>query len=352
MTLRAAAGRALRGVPSVRRRDEVTRALRRDVARLTREVDSLAAENARLTQQVTSASWASHLPAVRRQFRMGMKLPDAGTMPLTRIAAKLANYRLAASHGVAIPQVHAVWDALDEVALDDLPDRFVLKSERGSAARGVLPLVREGDGYVLADGTARHTPASVIEHFARLEEVGRAVGPFFAEELLSDGSGRALPVDVKIFAYYGVIGQVRLRASDAHGSRSSRKRFLTADGEDLFADADTSLPVPHLLAEAVAAARTLSLAVPFPFVRVDVYDTPQGVVLGELTLAPGSDERHPLEHDQHLGFCYEHAQSRLLQDLHRGRPYALLYGDHPLDHAPRAWHAPGQAEVRWSPPVR
>lgn len=306
-------------------------------------------ENARLSRQVASPSWEGQVRAVRREFALAMRLPDAGTMPLTRIAAKLANYRLAASHGIAVPEVLAVWDRLQDVDLRGLPDRFVLKSERGSASRGVLPVVREGELFALADGSGRHTARSLVEHFAALEAVGRVVAPYFAEELLADASGRALPVDVKVYAFYGEVGHVLLRATDRHGSSRSVRRYLTEDGTHL--TGDDSLPVPGRLADAVGAARALSLAVPFPFVRVDLYDTPRGIVLGELTLAPGGQQRYSADHDRALGELHERAHVRLLQDLHRGRPWAFLYGDHPLDAVPQAWHAPGQPEARWTGPL-
>ena len=59
---------------------------------------------------------------------------------------------------------------------------------------------------------------------------------------------------------------------------------LTKDGRK--EKADFTLPRPIHLSEMVEYARRLSA--PFPFVRVDLYDTADGVVFGELTFTPSA----------------------------------------------------------------
>src|SRR5690606_19877503 len=92
----------------------------------------------------------------------------------------------------------------------------------------------------------------------------------------------------------------------------------------------------------------LSTVAPFPFLRVDLYDTPRGVVIGELTMAPGGPQRYSARHDRHLGDLFERAEARLHQDLYDGRPYAFLYGNEPTDHLPEVRHAPDAPLARWS----
>ena len=64
---------------------------------------------------------------------------------------------------------------------------------------------------------------------------------------------------------------------------------------------DLNIPVPESLPEMIAIARKVSKSLRVPFVRVDLYDTTRGVVLGELTRAPGGEQKYVLEHDQRMG---------------------------------------------------
>ena len=78
-------------------------------------------------------------------------------------------------------------------------------------------------------------------------------------------------------------------------------------------------------------ARVFSKAVPLPFVRVDLYGTTKGIVMGEITLLPGGNQHYIPVQDARLGKMWEEAEMRLQIDLARnGRPYAILPGEHPI----------------------
>jgi hypothetical protein len=57
------------------------------------------------------------------------RLDPAGQHPFRQVPFKLRNYRLGASHGVPVPTVLRAWSKSDDIDLDDLPDRFVVKSD-------------------------------------------------------------------------------------------------------------------------------------------------------------------------------------------------------------------------------
>ena len=95
--------------------------------------------------------------------------------------------------------------------------------------------------------------------------------------------------------------------------------------------ADDSIPLSPLVPELLEAGRVLAKAVPLPFVRVDLYATTAGVVVGELTLGPGGDQYLRAEEDVRLGRMWERAQVRLEMDLASGaRPYGIVAGDDPV----------------------
>lgn len=281
------------------------------------------------------ASWQAYVRRTRRLYGQIAKLPDRDVVPHWRLPRKLDNYRLAASHGIRVPTVYAVWDRIDDIRLAGLPDRFVLKSDGGSTSRGVFPVRRDGVGFVQVDGRRRFGPTGLHEALRDLEQDGLARPPYFAEELLQDRTAGPLPHDVKLYCFYGEVGQVLVRQVPEHGEdRSLRKRYVRPDGTDLTDEVpepqDATIPLPPHFEEALRVGVVLSHAVPLPFVRVDVYDTPDGVVLGEITLVPGGRNAWSLEHDTHLGQLVEAAEARLWRDLARGRPCRALYGEeHP-----------------------
>jgi TupA-like ATPgrasp len=282
-------------------------------------------------------SWQAYLRQWQRQYMEVIRLDGRDRLPHWRLPRKLFTYRLAASHGVRVPEVYAVWRTLGDIDLSGLPDDFVLKSDRGSTSQGVLPLRRRPDGYELVSTEQVLDEDGPREHLTRRREQGKVGGPYFAEELLDDGSGSALPHDVKVYAFYGEVAQVLVRAVPAHGETEQlRKRYVLPDGADLAEDyplKDASVPLPTHFEETVEVARRLSRAVPFPFVRVDLYDTPGGITMGELTQVPGGIQCWSLDRDTELGRMAEQAKARLFHDLALGRPFDFVWGEHPYEEA-------------------
>lgn len=279
----------------------------------------------------------SHLAQMamwRRDINRARWSEDA-TDVRTGMNRKLAMYRFAESHGLRVPRIYGVWETPEKIDWSALPEEFVLKSDRGAAGQGVLPLRREGEAYRLV-GRQRAYPAKrFVGQLRQRADAGSLGGPFFAEELMPL-EGESLPHDVKVYAFYGDVGHVLVRGVVRHGnSRGARWRYLDAEGQDLGAvsatnPVDPALPVPARLLECVEVARALSLAVPLPFVRVDLYDLPDRLWFGELTITPGGPQVYTAAHDATLGRLWEEATHRLHRDLRAGRPPTLAHGPHPV----------------------
>lgn len=257
---------------------------------------------------------------------------------LRQIPNKLRNYSIAMSHGIRTPQIHALWADLDSIDFSGLPDSFVLKSDGGAGGRGVFPLHRMSDNAFRIAGHTRDLTVTDIKDAIRAAAPGMVRPPFFAEEFVqSRGQVGPIPHDVKIYAFYGEIGQILLRSVAAHGSHDSvRYRYIWPDGSDLgtvsFDRAraiDPSVPIPSDLSDMLEVARHLSLCIGTPFVRVDVYDTANGATLGELTRAPGGEHNYRKAHDRQMGAMWLRARMQYEHDLMSGRPPGALYGDRP-----------------------
>ena len=262
--------------------------------------------------------------------------------PRSAIPKKLQNLALGASHGVQPPNVLRIWTRKNEIDLSELPEEFVIKSNGGAGSRGVYPLRRVDaarDLYEVNDTTRRRiTGAEVVRN---LTTDRKLLGPWFAEEMLvADMGDDPLPADIKIYAFYGEVGYGFARRAPMHrGAQGWQEnlqfRYFDAQCRDIPLRRDpasqTDIPFSPKLPQMVEFAKVLSRAVPLPFVRVDLYGTPQGVVMGEITLVPGGSQHvFPLE-DARLGLMWEEAEMRLQIDLaNNGRPFRNIAGDHPV----------------------
>lgn len=285
-------------------------------------------------------SFGAQLQADRRAFNVTRQElradPRLRLSPRMELLSKLRSYRFAESHGVLVPEVLSVWSDLADIDWDELPERFVLKSVRGYSSQGVFPLHRAPGGFRVVGRPEVLTPDDVTATLRRREARGLIVGPYFAEALLSERTDpHALPTDHKLYTFYGRVGHVLLRRVIQHGkNQTAHWQYLDRDGRDLGdvvlgRSVSTELPAPANLGEFVEIAERLSLAVPTPLLRVDLYDTPQGVCFGEFTIQPGGQQEYREDHDQALGKLWEEAEGRLRRDLSNGRPFALTYGPHP-----------------------
>lgn len=265
--------------------------------------------------------------------------PNSRSHPRRQLLRKLFSYRLAASHGVRVPKIYGSWRDPMLIEWDRLPGQFVLKTNTGHSGASVWPLRRDGQGYATVDGKKAYD-ATELREIVAAHAIGRRL-PVFAEELLPSGSPDVpLPDDVKVYCAYGKVLHVMLRRMPQHADTTvAQYRYVDEKGQDLgkvtpARQVSALVPVPTNLEEIVRVSQMLSLAVPLPFVRVDLYDLPEGVLFGELTVNPGGMQRFRPEHSSWMAAEWEQAEARLQTDLANGRPYAAVMGSHSVDHVP------------------
>ncbi|WP_420113214.1 ATP-grasp fold amidoligase family protein [Pseudactinotalea sp.] len=312
-------------------RDKSARAASRRVAELKQQLAAAKAGNTRL-DDLDRASFRQSIRQQIRFFRAEHTLRPKYPSASLQLPFKLRNMELAASHGIKVPEVFKVWPDIDSIDLSVLPDNFVLKSDGGAGSVAVFPLERLAQGRYRMLGTREEIMETDL--LDRVRSLGRqARPPYFAEELLYGVGGGPIPDDVKLYMFYGEVGQILVRTVGTHGDASTiRLKFVDEDGHDFGKIAirrqhDVNIEVPDCLDQMVATARHLSRAVGLPFCRVDLYETSRGIVLGEITRAPsGGNERFVEAHDELLGRRWIQASARLTADLHAGRPIGPLFG--------------------------
>ena len=249
---------------------------------------------------------------------------------ILKLAAKQTNIDpfslwpfLAKGHGI-----RAILDSLDlaapkllygplpssDVPWADLPSSFVIKPSTGSSTRGVFVMRRSADGrfddlisgkrWTADELVSRYQERPAAWHDVRKDEV-------LIEEVVECG-GRP-SYDWKIYVFRGEVAFIV--QVDRLGER--RMRYYLPDWSPVRHvwygryDRDDPLPPPTRPDELIRVATLVSLALPLPFVRADLYESDTGVVVGELTPFPGTCHEHSPTWDRLLGEAWERGEAAL-----------------------------------------
>ncbi|WP_047688007.1 ATP-grasp fold amidoligase family protein [Kocuria sp. ZOR0020] len=252
------------------------------------------------------------------------------------LGAKGAAQNFARQIGVRTPEVY--YSGTLQSLPSELPSEFVFKPAFASTSIGVLLLHSLGDdrftnlttNEVITLNEIKERAADVAERFlgARAES-----GIFILEELLRSPDGSTPPKDVRFYAFQGEIGLILMESHIAGPARAMyfdgdfaplkdvKEKYGVASGaKDLESIEDAIRPMHWK--ELLAVAKRLSVAIPSAFCRIDLYDTQNGVTLGELTFTPGTFyyKNRKLMSDaeaERLGALWGSAEDRLLGSVAR-----------------------------------
>lgn len=195
-----------------------------------------------------------------------------------------------------------VWDKVEDIDFDSLPDEFVIKANHSGGNLAVLICpdkaaldVRKAKSYLRK--SLRYDVYRAYREWPYMNVQKR----FFAEEYL----GKDL-VDYKFYCFNGYVDSVLVCIDRQIGDT----KFYFFDREwnlkrynqrGKAAPADFTLPKPEGIDEMFGLAARLSEGI--PFVRVDFYDVNGKVYFGELTFYPsgGFDSKRLPEADLHFG---------------------------------------------------
>jgi hypothetical protein len=185
-----------------------------------------------------------------------------------------------------LPELYGVWDKVEDIDFDKLPDQFVLKSTHAS---GHVIICR--DKSTLNRRVTCRTMASwlKVDYFASggewvYKNIPRRI---ICEELIK-GPGTQAPLDYKVFCFQGEPkllyvasgregGELKMDFYDCDWKWQPFMRHYPNKG-DVF-------PRPKELEKILDISRALSK--PFPHVRVDFYLESDRIMIGELTFFPG-----------------------------------------------------------------
>ncbi len=206
----------------------------------------------------------------------------------TQIADKFAVREFVRARGLAhtLNEVYGVYDHVDQIEFDTLPDAFVIQATHGSGWNILCP-----DKSKLDLRSALIQMRSWLKkNFYRTyrETVYKHIRPrIMISKYLSTPNGSE-PIDYKFFCFHGRPVYVQI---DARRDTDHRRDFYDLRWKRLplclnYPNLDRPLPRPDNLDEMLEVSETLAAG--FPFVRVDLYAPSGEVVFGELTLYPGA----------------------------------------------------------------
>lgn len=234
--------------------------------------------------------------------RVKRRIVGEERVPAARLGDKLLVRDFARLIGVRTTQILARHKGLGLPELDGLPHRFVLKPTFASTSMGVLLLERHADAFVnLATGT-KMTEADIRAAQTRVSNAFQkdpSAAEFILEELLVAPDDEIPPQDVRFYMFQGETGLI-IREDHMHDV--TKAMYFGPDFMPIpnvhskygvhpgVAHMETIVEaeVPEGAEELISVARRVSVAVPSPFVRVDLLLATSGVYLGEITFFPGT----------------------------------------------------------------
>lgn len=175
------------------------------------------------------------------------------------------------------------WDDASKIALEELPDKFVLKTSNGAGGKNIF-ICRDKQTFDLEN--ARLQLAKALEKKYKYEKQYNVYKPrIICEELIETG-GDAWPTDYKFICIHGKPHDVLVGTGREQGAKFCT-RNLDWSALDYIKPSclpDVEPEKPKHLEEMVEIAKILSSD--FDFVRVDLYEYKDNVYFGELTFSP------------------------------------------------------------------
>lgn len=191
--------------------------------------------------------------------------------------------------GHVLPEIFGVYNAIDEIDFDTLPEKFVLKCTHGCG----FNIFCENKAQLDIEATKRKLALWMAIDYSEVAGELHYTGmtPRIICETFLDDLVTALPIDYKIYCFHGKVHCILVVKGRDFNGRNITSDFYDVEWKTKLPYFTASLnserytPKPESLDEMIAVCEALSK--PFPFVRIDFYNIRGKAVLGEMTFTPG-----------------------------------------------------------------
>ena len=209
----------------------------------------------------------------------------------------------------------AVWDSVEDIDFDALPNQFVLKSTHDS---GGIVICKDKSSLDFEAAKAKLS-ASLKRDYSKIarewayQNVPRRI---IAEEYISE-LGKDDLLDYKMYSFHGE-PKLTVVCSNRFSKTGTRMNFYDINWEPMgihfghYPPLPTEFPKPATYEE--MKRLTAELSKDCPFLRVDFYEIKGRLFIGELTFFPGAgfEKFRPMTLDYELGEWLH------LETVHRG----------------------------------
>lgn len=225
--------------------------------------------------------------------------------------------------GANAVKIIKIFNRLDDISLDGLPESFVLKPALGHSDGGVMLLKNIGNGKYFEGFTQLEYSLDeiiqyqkdMIEKFSFSEN-----GKYIIEEYIPDIYGQLIPHDFKFFIFQGEIAlimEVNRNKGEVQKHYFYEPDFSPIKPGKIIGLTDyfrlIRLPKPEFSDKLINLAKRVSVSLPSPFARVDLYYDGKEAKVGEITLTPfyGYPYKWTLSQDILMGRMWLEALDRM-----------------------------------------
>lgn len=224
----------------------------------------------------------------------------AGKEPATPwwVNDKYKLHKFCSDNGLPMPKLYQSWKTPDLIDLTEAPGEFVLKPSGMHSEWGVMVLRRLDDGRFYDSLQNRILTEDVIlREQEKVYDKSKYKGSYrvlVEEKIVSSGQGADIPFDYKVYCFYDK--PLMVQQFDRNDHRTQAAFFdgdffpldLSGRIESNWDHYQLGTPVvPEGAREMLKIAAEVTTKLNTPFMRVDMFASDRGPVIGELTPAPG-----------------------------------------------------------------
>lgn len=196
-----------------------------------------------------------------------------------------------------------VWDRIEDIDFDMLPNQFVLKCTHDC---GSVVICKDKSQFDTAKAKEKLKKGLTHEYFywGREWPYKHVKRRIIAEKFMVDESGGEL-TDYKFMCFHGTVGNV-FTVTERYSGAGLKVTFFDRDWNQFpferhYPASKIAIARPKNLEKMIELAEKLSQGI--PFVRVDFYEVAGKIYFGELTFFPGNgmEEFTPEQWDRKLG---------------------------------------------------
>lgn len=202
---------------------------------------------------------------------------------------KVRDYVKAVGCGKYLNDLHGVYDSVNDVPWDSLPEQFAIKWNFGSGYNIICKDKKQLDIHQVKEsmrvwGEQKYWVPNAEMQYKNCPQ------KILVEKYLGDAEG-ALPYDYKLYCFNGKCRAI-MYVTGRENVIEREKCFFSPEWDYLgqvragFPDPTEPIPAPKTLTEMIACAEKLSKNI--PFVRIDLFEYDNRIYFGEMTFTPTS----------------------------------------------------------------